>query len=71
MDLDRGCNPRHRSGARSAADVDDHVVRGWAVEKKIAQLSPLRQELRRMIKSCRNGAVADCQIVGGLAHIVV
>lgn len=36
------------------------------VEQKIAQLSLLRQQLRRMILTCRNGAVADCQIMDGL-----
>lgn len=36
------------------------------VEKKIAQLSLLRRELRRMIRSCRNGTIADCQIMDGL-----
>lgn len=36
------------------------------VEKKITQLSLLRRELRRMIKSCRNGNVADCQVMDDL-----
>src|SRR3546814_126128 len=38
-----------------------------AVERRIAQLQALRQELRRMIALCGNGQVASCRIIETLA----
>lgn len=37
------------------------------VERKIAQLTALRAELRRMIRSCRRGRIAQCRIIEALA----
>ena len=33
------------------------------VERKIADLSAMREELRRVIGSCRHNTVADCKII--------
>jgi len=43
----------------------DRIASGHleAVERKIAQLQQLRDELKRMIKQCRGGQIADCRIM--------
>jgi DNA-binding transcriptional MerR regulator len=37
------------------------------IERKIGDLSSLRGELERVVKSCRNGTVAECKIIETLA----
>lgn len=37
------------------------------VERKIADLTALRQELREMIGHCRHGTVAECRIIEALS----
>lgn len=37
------------------------------IDRKIADLSALRTELDRVIRSCRHGTVADCKIIETLA----
>jgi DNA-binding transcriptional MerR regulator len=37
------------------------------VESRIARLESLRAELKRMIRSCRRGHVADCRVIQVLA----
>ena len=37
------------------------------VERKIAQLEALRGELKRMVRSCRRGRVAECRVIEALA----
>lgn len=50
------------------ADVDaiarEHLAE---VERKIADLSALRRELRELIGSCSRGPVADCRIIEALS----
>lgn len=60
---------------RSLLDLADHPDRPCAeadriasghlgtVEAKIAQLSALRDELRRMTAICRGGVAADCRVL--------
>ena len=38
-----------------------------AVESKIQRLTRLRDELDRMVKSCKNGRVAECRVIEALA----
>ena len=38
-----------------------------AVERKIADLTALRRELKAVIDSCEGGTVADCRIIDALA----
>lgn len=38
------------------------------VDRKIADLTSLRQQLSSMIASCRGGTVADCQILEAFQH---
>ena len=38
-----------------------------AVESRITRLAALGQELRRMIRHCRHGTVADCRVIEVLA----
>lgn len=38
-----------------------------AVESKIQRLTRLRDELGRMVKSCKNGRVAECRVIEALA----
>src|SRR3989344_666823 len=53
---------------RDCADVDaiarEHLSE---VERKIADLSALRRELRELIGSCSSGTVADCRIIEALS----
>jgi DNA-binding transcriptional MerR regulator len=37
------------------------------VEKRIASLNALRDELRRMVEQCANGRVGDCRVIETLA----
>lgn len=53
---DRDCNEADRIASGHFA----------AVERKIAQLEQLRQELGRMIAQCRGGQIADCRIMQAL-----
>ena len=52
---------------RSCADVDRiaeaHLK---AVDEKIAKLTALRTELRRMLKECGRGQIAECRIIESL-----
>jgi Cu(I)-responsive transcriptional regulator len=54
-------------------DRDCEAVDGIArehlaeVERKIADLSALRQELREMIDRCHHGTVAECRIIEALS----
>jgi DNA-binding transcriptional MerR regulator len=54
---------------RPCTDVDQLARTNLAhVEAKLAQLSALRDELSRVIASCRGGlVVSDCRILGALA----
>lgn len=38
-----------------------------AVKSKIQRLTRLRDELDRMVKSCKNGPVAECRVIDALA----
>lgn len=38
------------------------------VESRIARLMVLREELRRMIAECRDGAVAECRVIEALTE---
>lgn len=53
---------------RDCGDVDtiarEHLTE---IERKIADLSALRRELRDLIGSCRRGTVAECRIIGALS----
>jgi DNA-binding transcriptional MerR regulator len=53
---------------RSCAEVDriarDHLA---AVDARIARLTALREELRRMVTQCGTGKVADCRVIEVLA----
>ena len=53
---------------RSCADADK-IARGRLVdvERRIASLSALRAELKRMIEACAGGCAADCQVIETLA----
>lgn len=63
---------------RSLLDLSDHPDRDCGeadaiasrhlaqVEAKIAQLAALRDELRRIIGSCRGGIAADCRVIEAL-----
>ncbi|MEJ6784868.1 MerR family transcriptional regulator [Aminobacter sp. Piv2-1] len=39
-----------------------------SVESRIARLMVLREELRRMIAECRDGAVAECRVIEALTE---
>lgn len=38
-----------------------------AVKKKIARLGALRNELRRMVKDCGKGRIAECRVIESLS----
>ena len=49
--------------------ADEIVAQQLAeVDRKIAQLSALREELARMAHPCRGGRVADCRVIESLAE---
>jgi len=44
-----------------------HLGRLAEVERKIAALTALRGELRRMVQSCRRGRISECRVIEVLA----
>ena len=53
---------------RDCGDVDALAREHLAdVERKIADLSALRRELRDLIESCRRGKVEECRIIEALS----
>ncbi|WP_051512445.1 MerR family transcriptional regulator [Skermanella stibiiresistens] len=53
---------------RPCAEVDDLVVEQMGeVERKIADLTRLRDELARLAHQCRGGLVSDCRIIEALS----
>lgn len=55
---ERSCAEADRIARRQLADVD----------ARIAQLSALRRELRRMVEGCGQGQVRDCQVLNVIAE---
>ena len=53
---------------RPCAEVD-HIARAHLaeVERKLADLTMLRGELRQLIDQCKHGTVEDCRIIEALA----
>ncbi len=51
-------------------DEADRIASGHlrAVERKIAQLGALRDELARMTSNCRGGNAADCRVLEVIAN---
>lgn len=56
-DPDRSCEVVDRIAKRQLRQV----------ENRVARLLTLRDELKRMIRQCRGGRVADCRIIQALA----
>ena len=58
----------NRSPDRTCAEIDaiarDHLAE---VEERIARLTALRAELKRMIAQCAGGTVADCAVMESIA----
>ncbi|MES2452042.1 MAG: helix-turn-helix domain-containing protein [Pseudomonadota bacterium] len=56
--------------SRDCAAIDriakDHLR---TVDRKVADLTALRRELKAVIQSCDGGAVADCRIIEALAPL--
>lgn len=62
--LDLGADPDQDCG-----HVDElATIQVRAVERKIAQLEKLRDELRRMLTQCEGGRVGDCRIIQALSE---
>lgn len=40
-----------------------------AVESRLNRLSVLRDELKRMVRACKNGRVADCRVIDALTNM--
>jgi DNA-binding transcriptional MerR regulator len=55
---------------RPCDDIDalarEHLA---AIEKKIAQLTALRGEMKRMLKSCSGGRIAECRVVESISNL--
>lgn len=49
---------------RSASDLA--AAQLSAVEDRISRLTVLREELKRMIRKCKNGRVVDCRVIDAL-----
>jgi DNA-binding transcriptional MerR regulator len=55
---------------QSCAEVDVITRRHLsAVERRLAQLSALRGELRRMLDECNHGRVSDCRVLETLSEV--
>jgi Cu(I)-responsive transcriptional regulator len=53
---------------RPCAGADDIARRRLAeIDRRIAQLSALRTELRRMVDECGHGRMSDCRVIETLA----
>ena len=54
---------------RSCGEIDQIARRRLAeVERKLADLTILRGELRQLIDQCQRGTVAECRIIAALAR---
>lgn len=54
--------------SQPCAHADEIATRHLAaVEQRISQLQGLRTELRKMLKACDGGSVADCQVLESLS----
>ena len=55
-----------KNGSCEAVDViaTSHLA---SIERKIADLSALQEELSRVLGSCRKGTIAECKIIESLA----
>ena len=40
-----------------------------AVESRLSRLAVLRDELRRMVRACKNGRVVDCRVIDALTNM--
>ena len=40
-----------------------------AVESRLSRLTVLRDELRRMVRACKNGRVVDCRVIDALTNM--
>ena len=49
---------------RSASDLASAQLS--AVESRLSRLIVLRDELKRMVRSCKNGRVVDCRVIEAL-----
>lgn len=56
-DPNQSCSPADSIARQRLAEI----------EKRIAQLTALKSELERMIRSCTHGTVADCRVIEVLA----
>jgi DNA-binding transcriptional MerR regulator len=54
---------------RPCDDIDALAREHWAtIEEKITRLSTLRREIKRMLKSCGGGRVAECRVVESIGQ---
>ncbi|WP_395708343.1 helix-turn-helix domain-containing protein [Reyranella sp.] len=40
-----------------------------AVESRLSRLTVLRDELKRMVRACKNGRVVDCRVIDALTNM--
>lgn len=40
-----------------------------AVESRLIRLTVLRDELKRMVRACKNGRVVDCRVIDALTNV--
>jgi len=56
---------------RSCDDIDtlarDHLA---SIQDKISRLTALRREMKRILKSCRGGRVAECRVIESIGRAV-
>jgi len=53
---------------KSASDLASAQL--LAVESRLSRLNVLRDELKRMVRSCKNGRVMDCRVIDALSTMV-
>lgn len=58
-DPDQSCNAADHIARRHLAEIED----------RIARLSALRTELKRMIRTCHGGRIAECRVIDAVAGL--
>jgi DNA-binding transcriptional MerR regulator len=53
---------------KSASDLASAQL--LAVESRLSRLNVLRDELKRMVRGCKNGRVIDCRVIEALSTMI-
>jgi hypothetical protein len=55
---------------RPCDDIDTLARKHLAtIEEKIARLTALRRQMKRMLKSCQGGRIAECRVIESIGQL--